>query len=117
MGGAPEDFVDQGAPLPTEGFGGNFLFSPFKCLLIKDVLFLSNKRVSSVKIEIGLTCRGFSSSRLSLRQTVNPRTRQQAQPETSPQEPEEPEEILGSDDEEQEDPHDYCKGDKSSIFF
>uniref|UniRef100_A0A3B5LBQ2 non-specific serine/threonine protein kinase n=1 Tax=Xiphophorus couchianus TaxID=32473 RepID=A0A3B5LBQ2_9TELE len=30
--------------------------------------------------------------------------------ETSPQEPEEPEEILGSDDEEQEDPNDYCKG-------
>uniref|UniRef100_A0A8C2Z7I1 non-specific serine/threonine protein kinase n=1 Tax=Cyclopterus lumpus TaxID=8103 RepID=A0A8C2Z7I1_CYCLU len=28
----------------------------------------------------------------------------------SPQEPEEPEEILGSDDEEQEDPNDYCKG-------
>uniref|UniRef100_A0AAX7ULK1 non-specific serine/threonine protein kinase n=1 Tax=Astatotilapia calliptera TaxID=8154 RepID=A0AAX7ULK1_ASTCA len=30
--------------------------------------------------------------------------------EASPQEPEEPEEILGSDDEEQEDPNDYCKG-------
>uniref|UniRef100_A0AAQ5ZBG4 non-specific serine/threonine protein kinase n=1 Tax=Amphiprion ocellaris TaxID=80972 RepID=A0AAQ5ZBG4_AMPOC len=29
---------------------------------------------------------------------------------SSPQEPEEPEEILGSDDEEQEDPNDYCKG-------
>uniref|UniRef100_A0A673YVQ8 non-specific serine/threonine protein kinase n=1 Tax=Salmo trutta TaxID=8032 RepID=A0A673YVQ8_SALTR len=28
----------------------------------------------------------------------------------SPQEPDEPEEILGSDDEEQEDPNDYCKG-------
>uniref|UniRef100_A0A674MQ87 non-specific serine/threonine protein kinase n=1 Tax=Takifugu rubripes TaxID=31033 RepID=A0A674MQ87_TAKRU len=41
---------------------------------------------------------------------VNPRTRQQPQQEASPQEPEEPEEILGSDDEEQEDPHDYCKG-------
>ncbi|KAM9344354.1 SRSF protein kinase 1a [Pholidichthys leucotaenia] len=35
---------------------------------------------------------------------------QQQQPEASPQEPEEPEEILGSDDEEQEDPNDYCKG-------
>ncbi|XP_041713070.2 SRSF protein kinase 1 [Coregonus clupeaformis] len=35
---------------------------------------------------------------------------QQPQPETSPQEPDEPEEILGSDDEEQEDPNDYCKG-------
>ncbi|KAM6977767.1 SRSF protein kinase 1a [Aplochiton taeniatus] len=33
---------------------------------------------------------------------------QPAQPEASPQEPEE--EILGSDDEEQEDPNDYCKG-------
>uniref|UniRef100_A0A674MM66 non-specific serine/threonine protein kinase n=1 Tax=Takifugu rubripes TaxID=31033 RepID=A0A674MM66_TAKRU len=43
-------------------------------------------------------------------QPVNPRTRQQPQQEASPQEPEEPEEILGSDDEEQEDPHDYCKG-------
>uniref|UniRef100_A0A3Q3VMV9 non-specific serine/threonine protein kinase n=1 Tax=Mola mola TaxID=94237 RepID=A0A3Q3VMV9_MOLML len=46
----------------------------------------------------------------SKKQPVNPRTRQQPQQETSPQEPEEPEEILGSDDEEQEDPHDYCKG-------
>uniref|UniRef100_A0A3Q0R6M1 non-specific serine/threonine protein kinase n=1 Tax=Amphilophus citrinellus TaxID=61819 RepID=A0A3Q0R6M1_AMPCI len=36
--------------------------------------------------------------------------RQQPQAEASPQEPEEPEEILGSDDEEQEDPNDYCKG-------
>uniref|UniRef100_A0A671YXY5 non-specific serine/threonine protein kinase n=1 Tax=Sparus aurata TaxID=8175 RepID=A0A671YXY5_SPAAU len=36
--------------------------------------------------------------------------RQQPLAEVSPQEPEEPEEILGSDDEEQEDPHDYCKG-------
>ena len=53
---------------------------------------------------------------LSIRQPVNPRTRQQPQQETSPQEPEEPEEILGSDDEEQEDPHDYCKG-KSHIFL
>ncbi|XP_029690121.1 SRSF protein kinase 1a isoform X2 [Takifugu rubripes] len=44
------------------------------------------------------------------KQPVNPRTRQQPQQEASPQEPEEPEEILGSDDEEQEDPHDYCKG-------
>ncbi|XP_055747173.1 SRSF protein kinase 1-like isoform X2 [Salvelinus fontinalis] len=35
---------------------------------------------------------------------------QQPQPEASPQEPDEPEEILGSDDEEQEDPNDYCKG-------
>ncbi|CAB1335951.1 unnamed protein product [Coregonus sp. 'balchen'] len=35
---------------------------------------------------------------------------QQPQPETTPQEPDEPEEILGSDDEEQEDPNDYCKG-------
>lgn len=49
---------------------------------------------------------------LSIRQPVNPRTRQQPQPEASTQEPEEPEEILGSDDEEQEDPHDYCKGDQ-----
>ncbi|KAL1020810.1 hypothetical protein UPYG_G00004950 [Umbra pygmaea] len=35
---------------------------------------------------------------------------QPPQPEASPQEPDEPEEILGSDDEEQEDPNDYCKG-------
>ncbi|XP_061759513.1 SRSF protein kinase 1a isoform X2 [Nerophis ophidion] len=47
---------------------------------------------------------------LSYRQPVNPRSRHQPQQETSPQEPEEPEEILGSDDEEQEDPNDYCKG-------
>uniref|UniRef100_A0A3B3UA62 non-specific serine/threonine protein kinase n=1 Tax=Poecilia latipinna TaxID=48699 RepID=A0A3B3UA62_9TELE len=40
----------------------------------------------------------------------NVRSRQPPQQETSPQEPEEPEEILGSDDEEQEDPNDYCKG-------
>uniref|UniRef100_A0A7N6BLP9 non-specific serine/threonine protein kinase n=1 Tax=Anabas testudineus TaxID=64144 RepID=A0A7N6BLP9_ANATE len=40
----------------------------------------------------------------------NPRARQLPQQEASPQEPEEPEEILGSDDEEQEDPNDYCKG-------
>ncbi|XP_061696323.1 SRSF protein kinase 1a isoform X1 [Syngnathoides biaculeatus] len=44
------------------------------------------------------------------KQPVNPRSRQQAQNEVSPREPEEPEEILGSDDEEQEDPNDYCKG-------
>uniref|UniRef100_A0A7N6BJ76 non-specific serine/threonine protein kinase n=1 Tax=Anabas testudineus TaxID=64144 RepID=A0A7N6BJ76_ANATE len=37
-------------------------------------------------------------------------SRQLPQQEASPQEPEEPEEILGSDDEEQEDPNDYCKG-------
>uniref|UniRef100_A0A673CP27 non-specific serine/threonine protein kinase n=1 Tax=Sphaeramia orbicularis TaxID=375764 RepID=A0A673CP27_9TELE len=44
-------------------------------------------------------------------QPVNPRARQVPQQlEASPQEPEEPEEILGSDDEEQEDPNDYCKG-------
>uniref|UniRef100_A0A1A8FHI3 non-specific serine/threonine protein kinase n=2 Tax=Nothobranchius korthausae TaxID=1143690 RepID=A0A1A8FHI3_9TELE len=42
--------------------------------------------------------------------TNNVQARQQPQQETSPQEPEEPEEILGSDDEEQEDPNDYCKG-------
>ncbi|XP_030279385.1 SRSF protein kinase 1a isoform X1 [Sparus aurata] len=46
----------------------------------------------------------------SKKQPVNPRARQQPLAEVSPQEPEEPEEILGSDDEEQEDPHDYCKG-------
>ncbi|XP_042264632.1 SRSF protein kinase 1a isoform X1 [Thunnus thynnus] len=46
----------------------------------------------------------------SKKQPANPRTRQQPQLEASPQEPEEPEEILGSDDEEQEDPNDYCKG-------
>ncbi|XP_037628720.1 SRSF protein kinase 1a isoform X2 [Sebastes umbrosus] len=46
----------------------------------------------------------------SKKQPVNPRARQQPQQEASPQEPEEPEEILGSDDEEQEDPNDYCKG-------
>uniref|UniRef100_A0A7N9ANY5 non-specific serine/threonine protein kinase n=1 Tax=Mastacembelus armatus TaxID=205130 RepID=A0A7N9ANY5_9TELE len=45
-----------------------------------------------------------------LKAPANPRTRQQPQLEASPQEPEEPEEILGSDDEEQEDPNDYCKG-------
>ncbi|XP_044068253.1 SRSF protein kinase 1a isoform X4 [Siniperca chuatsi] len=44
------------------------------------------------------------------KQPANPRSRQQPQLEASPQEPEEPEEILGSDDEEQEDPNDYCKG-------
>ncbi|XP_029012918.1 SRSF protein kinase 1a isoform X1 [Betta splendens] len=44
------------------------------------------------------------------KQPANPRARQPPQPEASPQEPEEPEEILGSDDEEQEDPNDYCKG-------
>lgn len=53
---------------------------------------------------------------LSIRQAVNPRTRQQPQQEASPQEPEEPEEILGSDDEEQEDPHDYCKGELQCYF-
>uniref|UniRef100_A0AAQ6A0E9 non-specific serine/threonine protein kinase n=1 Tax=Amphiprion ocellaris TaxID=80972 RepID=A0AAQ6A0E9_AMPOC len=47
---------------------------------------------------------------LSVRQPANPRSRQPPQLEASPQEPEEPEEILGSDDEEQEDPNDYCKG-------
>uniref|UniRef100_A0A673CYU4 non-specific serine/threonine protein kinase n=1 Tax=Sphaeramia orbicularis TaxID=375764 RepID=A0A673CYU4_9TELE len=47
----------------------------------------------------------------SKKQPVNPRARQVPQQlEASPQEPEEPEEILGSDDEEQEDPNDYCKG-------
>ncbi|KAM4611019.1 SRSF protein kinase 1a isoform 2-T2 [Polymixia lowei] len=44
----------------------------------------------------------------SKKQTTHPRTQPQPQPEASPQEPEE--EILGSDDEEQEDPNDYCKG-------
>ncbi|XP_072306188.1 SRSF protein kinase 1a isoform X2 [Eucyclogobius newberryi] len=44
------------------------------------------------------------------KQPANPRARQPPQHETSPPEPEEPEEILGSDDEEQEDPNDYCKG-------
>ncbi|XP_077575411.1 SRSF protein kinase 1a [Stigmatopora nigra] len=44
------------------------------------------------------------------KQPANPRSRQQAEHESSPREPEEPEEILGSDDEEQEDPNDYCKG-------
>ncbi|XP_012726067.2 SRSF protein kinase 1a isoform X2 [Fundulus heteroclitus] len=44
------------------------------------------------------------------KQPPNVRARQPPQQETSPQEPEEPEEILGSDDEEQEDPNDYCKG-------
>ncbi|CAN9516177.1 unnamed protein product [Ophioblennius macclurei] len=46
----------------------------------------------------------------SKKQPANPRARQPTQHEASPQEPEEPEEILGSDDEEQEDPNDYCKG-------
>uniref|UniRef100_A0A3Q3K2S4 non-specific serine/threonine protein kinase n=1 Tax=Monopterus albus TaxID=43700 RepID=A0A3Q3K2S4_MONAL len=45
-----------------------------------------------------------------LLQPANPRTQQQPPLEASPQGPEEPEEILGSDDEEQEDPNDYCKG-------
>uniref|UniRef100_A0A8C8E1Q7 non-specific serine/threonine protein kinase n=1 Tax=Oryzias sinensis TaxID=183150 RepID=A0A8C8E1Q7_9TELE len=40
----------------------------------------------------------------------NIKSRHQPQQEPSPQEPEETEEILGSDDEEQEDPNDYCKG-------
>uniref|UniRef100_A0A3P8UPN8 non-specific serine/threonine protein kinase n=1 Tax=Cynoglossus semilaevis TaxID=244447 RepID=A0A3P8UPN8_CYNSE len=44
------------------------------------------------------------------KQPTNPRTRKQPQQEASPQEAEEQEEILGSDDEEQEDPNDYCKG-------
>ncbi|KAK7878532.1 hypothetical protein WMY93_030368 [Mugilogobius chulae] len=44
------------------------------------------------------------------KQPANPRARQPPQHEASPPEPEEPEEILGSDDEEQEDPNDYCKG-------
>ncbi|XP_068600077.1 LOW QUALITY PROTEIN: SRSF protein kinase 1a [Brachionichthys hirsutus] len=46
----------------------------------------------------------------SKKQPANPRTRQQPPLEALPQEPEETEEILGSDDEEQEDPNDYCKG-------
>ncbi|XP_013989895.2 SRSF protein kinase 1 isoform X2 [Salmo salar] len=49
----------------------------------------------------------------SKKQPAHPRgaaPQQQPQPEASPQEPDEPEEILGSDDEEQEDPNDYCKG-------
>ncbi|XP_068453433.1 SRSF protein kinase 1a isoform X2 [Clinocottus analis] len=46
----------------------------------------------------------------SKKQPMNSRARQHRQQEASPQEPEEPEEILGSDDEEQEDPNDYCKG-------
>uniref|UniRef100_A0A8C7ZQN3 non-specific serine/threonine protein kinase n=1 Tax=Oryzias sinensis TaxID=183150 RepID=A0A8C7ZQN3_9TELE len=44
------------------------------------------------------------------KQPANHRARHQPQQEPSPQEPEETEEILGSDDEEQEDPNDYCKG-------
>ncbi|KAM3871583.1 SRSF protein kinase 1a [Diretmus argenteus] len=44
----------------------------------------------------------------SKKQAAHPRAQPQPQPEASPQEPEE--EILGSDDEEQEDPNDYCKG-------
>ncbi|KAK5613628.1 SRSF protein kinase 1 [Crenichthys baileyi] len=45
------------------------------------------------------------------KQPPNVRSRQPPQQESPPQEPEEPaEEILGSDDEEQEDPNDYCKG-------
>uniref|UniRef100_A0A8C4ZFF4 non-specific serine/threonine protein kinase n=1 Tax=Gadus morhua TaxID=8049 RepID=A0A8C4ZFF4_GADMO len=44
----------------------------------------------------------------SKKQPAHPRALPQPQPEASPQEPEE--EILGSDDEEQEDPNDYCKG-------
>ncbi|XP_055078858.1 LOW QUALITY PROTEIN: SRSF protein kinase 1a [Periophthalmus magnuspinnatus] len=44
------------------------------------------------------------------KQPANPRARQPPQHEASPPEPEEPERILGSDDEEQEDPNDYCKG-------
>ncbi|XP_068185978.1 SRSF protein kinase 1a isoform X1 [Antennarius striatus] len=44
------------------------------------------------------------------KQPANLRTRQQPQLEASLQDPEETEEILGSDDEEQEDPNDYCKG-------
>lgn len=47
---------------------------------------------------------------LFFRQPGSGRARQPTQQEVSPQEPEEPEEILGSDDEEQEDPNDYCKG-------
>uniref|UniRef100_A0AAQ4RLD1 non-specific serine/threonine protein kinase n=1 Tax=Gasterosteus aculeatus aculeatus TaxID=481459 RepID=A0AAQ4RLD1_GASAC len=46
---------------------------------------------------------------LPIMKLINSRARHPQQ-EASPQEPEEPEEILGSDDEEQEDPNDYCKG-------
>ncbi|XP_034393937.1 SRSF protein kinase 1a [Cyclopterus lumpus] len=54
--------------------------------------------------------RGKKAKKTSKKQTINSRARQHLQQEASPQEPEEPEEILGSDDEEQEDPNDYCKG-------
>ncbi|KAJ4933793.1 hypothetical protein JOQ06_006604 [Pogonophryne albipinna] len=51
----------------------------------------------------------------SKKQPPTTRARQLTQQEASPQEPEEPEEILGSDDEEQEDPNDYCKGGYHSV--
>uniref|UniRef100_A0A673CSR9 non-specific serine/threonine protein kinase n=1 Tax=Sphaeramia orbicularis TaxID=375764 RepID=A0A673CSR9_9TELE len=57
------------------------------------------------------TIKTFEDKKEGEKQPVNPRARQVPQQlEASPQEPEEPEEILGSDDEEQEDPNDYCKG-------
>uniref|UniRef100_A0A4W6CQ12 non-specific serine/threonine protein kinase n=1 Tax=Lates calcarifer TaxID=8187 RepID=A0A4W6CQ12_LATCA len=67
-----------------------------------------------MKQDLGVVrCTGWRLVKVNCLQTpqpANPRTRQQPQLESSPQEPEEPEEILGSDDEEQEDPNDYCKG-------
>ncbi|CAJ1085319.1 SRSF protein kinase 1a isoform X2 [Xyrichtys novacula] len=54
--------------------------------------------------------RGKAKKTSKKQQPVSARARQPTQQEVSPQEPEEPEEILGSDDEEQEDPNDYCKG-------
>ncbi|KAI4884062.1 hypothetical protein NFI96_030652 [Prochilodus magdalenae] len=42
--------------------------------------------------------------------THHPRGAPQQPPPVEPQQPEPDEEILGSDDEEQEDPNDYCKG-------
>lgn len=45
----------------------------------------------------------------------DPHPRGAAQPDSALQEQEE--EILGSDDEEQEDPNDYCKGKMSNIGY
>ncbi|XP_067383625.1 SRSF protein kinase 1a isoform X7 [Channa argus] len=68
------------------------------------------RRAVTLSVILRTATRSGSNLDSVVRQPANPRARQQPHLETSPQEPEEPEEILGSDDEEQEDPNDYCKG-------
>ena len=50
------------------------------------------------------------------RPTQHPRGAPQQLPPAEPQQQEPDEEILGSDDEEQEDPNDYCKGELHCCF-